>query len=135
MTTLVGQTAVGNTVSAGFVAYHGYWGGPGTSVTAVDEGGGNLPRAHKLDAVHPNPFNPTTTVRFALPEPGWTRIRIYDLQGRLVRTLLDETRTAGRHTLVWNGRDDRGARVSSGAYLLTMRAGTFAAQRKMTLLK
>lgn len=132
---LVSQTAVGRTGSAGYIVHHGYWGGPGTSVTAVDEAGEDLPRAFGLGDAYPNPFNPSTRVRFELPRPARTRLLIYNLKGQLVRTLLDEPRPAGRYEVLWNGRDDDGSVVASGTYLLRMRAGDFATQRKMTLLK
>ena len=132
---LVSQTAIGATGSAGYVMHHGWYGGPGTSVTAVDDPVEDIPEAFSLDAVYPHPFNPSTRIRFGTPEASRTRVRIYNLKGQLVRTLLDEPRPAGRHELVWNGRDDRGSTVASGPYLLRMTAGVFTAQRKVTLLK
>jgi len=132
---LVSQTAVGATGSAGYVIHHGFWGGPGTSVTAIDEAVEDLPRAFDLGDAYPNPFNPATRVRFELPEPARTRLLIYNLKGQLVRTLLDETRPAGRYEMLWNGRDDDGSVVASGTYLLRMSAGDYAARRKLTLLK
>jgi hypothetical protein len=132
---LLSQTAVGTTGSAGYVMHHGFWGGPGTSVTAVDGDAEDLPRAFGLDDAYPNPFNPATRIRFELPEPARARLLIYNLKGQLVRTLLDETRPPGRYEVLWNGRDDDGSIVASGTYLLRMRAGGFVAQRKLTLLK
>jgi len=132
---LVSQTAVGATGSAGYVIHHGFWGGPGTSVTAVDDPGTDLPVTFDLGDAYPNPFNPATRVRFALPEPARTRLLIYNLKGQLVRTLLDEMRPPGRFELLWNGRDDDGSVVASGTYLLRMSAGDYAARRKLTLLK
>ncbi len=83
----------------------------------------------------PNPFNPETEVRFELAAPSTVSISIFDAAGRLVRTLVDESRTAGVHVLRWNGRDDAGQPVSSGVYFYRMRATAFGATRKMVLLK
>lgn len=88
-----------------------------------------------LDQNHPNPFNPTTQIPFALATSSHVRLSIYDAQGGLVRTLLDEERAAGPYSQAWNGRDDRGAPVASGVYFCVMRAGGFEATQKMVLLK
>ena len=131
---LVGQTAIGPTVSAACVIQHGFWARPATSIITAT--GPELPpRSYKLDGAYPNPFNPSTRIRFELPESVRTRIMIYNLKGLRVRTLLDEIRPAGRHEVVWNGRDDGGTVTASGTYLLKMNAGAYAAQRKLALLK
>jgi flagellar hook assembly protein FlgD len=93
------------------------------------------PAAYKLDGAYPNPFNPAARIRFELPESVQTRITIYDLKGQQVRALLDEVRPAGRHEVIWNGRDDGGAAAASGTYLLRLKAGAYAANSKLTLLK
>jgi hypothetical protein len=132
---LVSQTAIGSTVSSNYTLHHGAWGGPGTSVTAVEEPADVPPRAYDLGEAYPNPFNPSMRIRCELPEAARAQLRIYNLRGQLVRTLLDELRAPGRYELVWDGRDDDGAAVASGTYLLKMHAGGFAAQRKATLVK
>jgi hypothetical protein len=83
----------------------------------------------------PNPFNPQTEIRFELPQRTHASLRVFDLRGRLVKTLLDGPREAGPQTIVWDGRDARGARVASGVYLYQLRAGEKVEQRKMTLVK
>jgi len=83
----------------------------------------------------PNPFNPLTKVRFALSQAGRVDVKIYDVSGRLVRTLVSEVRTAGEHEVVWNGTDDNGRSVSSGTYLLRMQAPDRSESRRMTLIK
>jgi len=65
---------------------------------------------------YPNPFNPATSIAFSLPAAGHVAVHIHDAAGRLVRTLLDGTREAGPHTLVWDGRADDGRAVASGVY-------------------
>ncbi len=84
---------------------------------------------------HPNPFNPTTTIRFELAARGRASLRIYDVRGAHVRTLFDESRDAGPGTATWDGRDDAGRGVASGVYLYRLNAGGESRTRKMVLLK
>ena len=77
----------------------------------------SIPLVFDLAPNHPNPFNPRTTLRYALPEPGRVRLAIHDLRGRLVRVLVDESQPAGWHTVIWDGRDDRDGEVASGVYV------------------
>jgi len=83
----------------------------------------------------PNPFNPSTRIQFSLPVAGEATLAVYDLGGRLVRTLLDGRQAAGNHVVRWDGRDDTGGQAASGMYLyrLTTAEGTLA--RKMLLVK
>jgi hypothetical protein len=97
---------------------------------------GTPPARYALHACCPNPFNPRTTIRFDLPEPARVDLEIYDAAGRVVRRLLrEESRKAGGHTAVWNGRDDAGRQVAAGVYFCRLRAGAFHQTRPMTLLK
>jgi hypothetical protein len=84
---------------------------------------------------YPNPFNPTTTIALDLPRAGTVRLQVYDLRGRLVRTLLDEHRPAGHHEVVWNGRDDAGRALSSGVYFGELRAAGETRVLKLALVK
>ena len=90
---------------------------------------------HELAPPTPNPFNPRTTVRFRLAEQTHVRVQIHDVRGRLVRTLVDDVRAAGTHTLPWSGRADDGTEVASGVYFLRLVAGDQHLTQKMTLLK
>ncbi len=83
----------------------------------------------------PNPFNPTTTIRFSLAEAGPVRISVFDVAGRLVRTLEDGRMDAGEHSSVWDGRDDAGAPAASGIYFYSISTEGYSARRKMVLLK
>jgi hypothetical protein len=95
-----------------------------------------MPSEFALHANVPNPFNPTTSIYFDVPSGGaLVDLSIYDVSGRLVRTLVDSHRGAGRWSATWNGEDDRGARVASGVYFYRMSAGAFVETRKMILLK
>ena len=85
---------------------------------------------------YPNPFNPSTTIKFDLKKAETVSVKIYNLNGQLVRTLLDNVKKgAGVHTVVWDGRDDSGRKVASGRYIYTLESRNFKATRVMTLLK
>lgn len=98
-------------------------------------GAGEVPGSLTLMAAYPNPFNPSTTLAYRLPAEQDVRLAVYGLDGRLVRTLVDEVQTAGLHEAVWTGRDARGRRVSSGTYFYRLEAGGKLMQRSMTLIK
>jgi hypothetical protein len=85
--------------------------------------------------VRPNPFNPSTTVTFSLAGGAAVRVSVFDLQGRLVRQLLDERLPAGAHAVTWNGADASGSTVASGVYLLELDMDGRARTRKVVLLK
>jgi len=93
-----------------------------------------VPRTMSLRS-YPNPFNPNTTIRYSLLETGRVRLAIYDVTGRLVRTLLDGVRNAGDQRVFWDGKDDRGSLVGSGVYLYQLEAGNKSLTRKMSLLR
>ena len=95
-----------------------------------------MPRsATHLDQNSPNPFNPTTAIRFTLSEKQTVTISVYDVNGRLVRTLLSGVRETGSHTVTWDGRDSAGVTVGSGVYFYRLDAGKFSDTKKMVLLK
>ena len=83
----------------------------------------------------PNPFNPSTTIAFDLPSAGRTSLRIYDLSGRLVKTLVDAQLTQGSHTASWDGTDLAGVTAASGVYLYEIRTAAERETRRMILLK
>jgi hypothetical protein len=85
---------------------------------------------------HPNPFNPITMIRYALPEASVTSLKVYDVAGRLVRTLFEGVKVpAGVYEVEWDGTDAGGSRVSSGVYFYRLTAGTESLTRKAVLLK
>jgi len=97
--------------------------------------GDTPPRVTALYQNQPNPFNPQTTIRFDLAHDGPVSLRVYDVAGRLVRTLVDGDRKAGRDAAVWNGLDDTGVPVPTGLYLYRLTSGESPITRKMLLLK
>lgn len=93
------------------------------------------PLVYELQPASPNPFNPSTTIRFQTPQAGPVQVRVYDVAGRLVRVLARGEFPAGYHTLKWDGDDGRGGKVASGVYLYSLDAPGYRDVRKMTLLK
>jgi hypothetical protein len=97
--------------------------------------GNNLPRLFSLAQNCPNPFNPTTKIRFELPQRADVTVEIYNILGETVTTIHAGVLAAGSHELTWDGRSDIGLPVSSGVYLYNLKAGENQAIRKMVLLK
>ena len=89
----------------------------------------------RLAQNEPNPFNPSTRISFTLEQEGRVSLTVYDLRGRPVRTILDEVRDEGDHAVLWDGKNDDGARLPSGLYLYRLEAGEQRIARKMTLVK
>jgi len=95
-----------------------------------------IPNDFVLEQNFPNPFNPETAIRFGLPKAEMVTIKILDLNGREVTTVLDRVELpAGRHQRVWNGRDDQGQTVASGIYFYQLQVGSFMTTRKLTLMR
>jgi hypothetical protein len=88
-----------------------------------------------LRPCHPNPFNPSTTLSFTLPQGGPARVAVYDVAGRAVRTLIDTTLGAGAHDATWDGRNDAGRAVSAGGYVARLEFGAQTRSVRMTLVK
>ena len=127
--TLLSVFAVGETAYAGGASGKMHRREPETGVDPEHEMHGTLLQNF------PNPFNPTTTIRFELTRPGDARVDVFDAGGRLVRTLTEENLPAGIHEIVWNGRDDERRTVASGAYYYRIETDDDSATRKMILLK
>jgi len=106
-----------------------------TSVTDVKELNKLIPDQFAVYQNYPNPFNPSTIITYALPQASKVTIVIYDMLGREVKTLVDNYETPGNHQIVWNGDNNFGAKVASGAYIYRVVAGNFVATKKMVLLK
>ena len=94
-----------------------------------------LPTSYALEQNIPNPFNPSTTIKYQLPEAGEVNLIIYNLLGQQVRTLVKETLEAGFQSVVWDGKDDVGRQVASGIYIYRLQAGSFSQAQRMMLLK
>jgi PKD repeat protein len=97
--------------------------------------GSAMPERLVLSQNNPNPFNPSTSISFALPEGGKVALRIYDAQGHLVRTLVNEELPAGIHLKEWDGKDESGLSMGSGVYLYRLETTRAVLQNKMVLMK
>lgn len=89
----------------------------------------------RLEQNRPNPFNPSTTIRFVIPKQGHVLLAIYDANGAIVRTILDADNPHGAHEVQWDGRDDRGTVVGSGVYFYRLTAESRSETKKMILVK
>ena len=94
-----------------------------------------VPLGFSLQQNYPNPFNPKTHITYQLSEACQVRLDVYNPVGQKVRTLVNQIQDTGIHTVVWDGRDDRGLPVASGVYLYRIEAGNFSRTRKMVLLR
>ena len=94
-----------------------------------------LPEQFALHYNYPNPFNPSTTISYDLPEQAQVTLSIYDLLGKKIKTLVNQSQDAGKNIVVWDGTDNLGRQVSGGVYLYQIQAGEFTQTRKMLLLK
>mgnify|MGYP001558605779 CR=1 FL=1 len=109
---------------------NGAWRRPYSELTAVREIVGILPTGFSLEQNSPNPFNPTTTIEYELPWAEVVSLKVYNVLGEEVRTLVNETKMAGRYRQSLNGKD-----LASGVYLCRLTAGTFTQTRKLILMK
>jgi hypothetical protein len=95
-------------------------------------------RSLRLSQNFPNPFNPATSIQFSVPgraNPAHTTLRIYNVLGQRVKTLVDEPKEAGNHVVIWDGKDEKARDVSSGIYFYVLKVDDFRETKKMTLMK
>ena len=94
-----------------------------------------IPNVFALHQNYPNPFNPVTSLRYDLPEDGLVNITIYDMMGRVVKTLVNGSQSAGNKSVQWKATNNRNEPVSAGLYFYMIQAGGFMKTKKMVLLK
>jgi len=95
----------------------------------------NIPDEFALLQNVPNPFNPVTSIQYRLPEQAHVLLSVYDILGRKVRTLVNETRDSGTYSVRWNGTTDSGEAVGSGVYIYELTTPQFISTRKMIIIK
>ncbi len=105
------------------------------SVTPVSAVGDGLPRHLVFHGAVPNPFNPATDIKFSLPGNASVDLGIYDIAGRLVRTVVSRTMVAGAHSERWDGRDNSGLSVASGIYFARLRVDSETSIKRMALVR
>jgi len=123
----VGQPVIDLTTTATHTHEQGFWYLPWFRVTGAETQG---PFAYRLDQNYPNPFNPVTMIRFSLTSPSRVTVRVYDVAGRLVRTVVDERMEAGEHSLPFEARG-----LASGVYFYRLKAAQFEKTKKMVVLR
>ena len=105
-----------------------------SGTTGIKNLNGGLPIAYALMQNYPNPFNPATTISFDLPVAGKVSLKIYDILGREVATLIDGHSSAGSFRAVWDAHTGAGVPVGSGVYFYRLQAGNFVQTKKLLLL-
>jgi hypothetical protein len=100
-----------------------------------DNNGSGLPLQTSLFANYPNPFNATTSISYALAAAGQVQLEIFDITGRMVKTLIDGNQEAGSHNVIWDGLNDQGKVVASGTYFYRLKTKDDSFVKKMALLK
>jgi len=112
-----------------------YWHACHPSLVSVEEMREALPAVWALGQNYPNPFNPYTSIRFSMLRPGRVVLRIFDIAGRPVRTLVDGWKDSGEHSEIWDGRGKDGSELSSGVYFYRLETAHYVTTKKMVLLK
>ena len=105
-----------------------------TTVASADEGS-LLPSEYALFQNYPNPFNPSTQIKFDVPNSEFVMLRVYNLLGQDVQTLINKSMTPGRYTVEWNGNDMLNNDVASGVYFYELRGESFISRKKMLLIR
>ena len=95
----------------------------------------HIPKVYGLSQNYPNPFNPTTTIKYQLPEDTKVEITVYNILGQKVRTLVNEKKSAGYHSVIWDGKDDRNNTIGTGIYFYKISADNYSEIKKMLLMK
>jgi len=106
-----------------------------TTITGVSAPSDNMPAAFVLYRNYPNPFNPATTLTYALPQSEYVRLYIYNIRGQLVNRLVDKPKEPGVHEIQWNGTNENNIPVSSGVYIVRLVTAHYHSTMKITLLR
>ena len=126
----LGQPAIGRSEGTEVIVRRGFWRKKEGTVSGVEGPIPQQPLSFRLDQNHPNPFNPRTTINFSTPREGHVNLSVYDIRGRRVGTLMDETQPAGEHSLVFSPDD-----LASGVYFYRLKAPGFEQVRRLVLVR
>jgi hypothetical protein len=105
------------------------------TTASIEDNSSLAPSTFALEKNYPNPFNPSTTISYDLPQQAQVTLDIFDIMGKKIKTLVNQSQDTGNKSAVWNGTDEFGRPVSAGVYLYRIQAGEFTKTRKMVLLK
>jgi hypothetical protein len=103
--------------------------------SGVDQNSTTVANKYELNQCYPNPFNPTTTIRYSLPKTGYVKLIVYDIQGKEVVTLVNERQNAGVYNYVWEALNSDGQLLPSGMYIYHFQSGSFMQSQKMLLIR
>jgi flagellar hook assembly protein FlgD len=101
----------------------------------VDVAPARLPKRMEIQGLSPNPFTQSTTITLALPQRALSHLVVYDVTGRVVRTLVNGVLEAGIHPIPWNGRSDAGTSVATGVYFAKLESGGLTSARRIVRIK
>jgi len=104
-------------------------------VGSLDIEDGNLPTKYSLYQNFPNPFNPITRINYDIPKAGYVDIKIYDIAGRKITSLVNQTKAMGSHFVYWDGKNDLGKNSPGGMYIYTIKVDNFINSKKLVLIK
>lgn len=93
------------------------------------------PTKFGLEQNYPNPFNPETVIKFSVPQDSWVSLKVFNLLGQVVTTLVDEQKSAGEYAVQWNGKNEQNQDVASGVYFYRIKADNYESVKRMTLLR
>ena len=130
----MGQPLAGEAISNSYRNYAGF-ANPSLNPSDVEEKETTIPSEFSVSQNYPNPFNPQTVIEYSLPIDCHVNIIVYNVLGQSVRRLKNEWEQAGRKSVVWDGKDQKGEEVGTGIYFYKIRAGDFVKTKKMVLLK
>jgi hypothetical protein len=126
----------GSNLFAGTYWGSGVWRRPlSEMVTGVEYNFSQAPVGFTLEQNYPNPFNPTTIIKYQLPQSAEVLLKIYDILGKSVRTLVDEKQISGNYYIIWDGKGDNGQLVNSGIYMYKIHTQNFVKEKKMVLIR
>jgi hypothetical protein len=94
-----------------------------------------VPSVPVISRNYPNPFNPSTTIEFSIPQKAWAKMNVYNIRGQKVKNLINSEIERGHHKIVWDGRDGTNRKVSSGIYFIRLESGGKTNTRKIMLMK
>jgi len=131
--TLGQPSVIGIGIGGGKMGFLGFWKSGWISIVTETE----MPPAYRNDLSqnYPNPFNPVTTIEYSLAHEGYVELKIFNVQGQRIRTLVSESKLPGRHKVSWDGRNDMGREVTSGIYFYRLQTGQFVSVKKMIILR
>tara|TARA_B100002051_G_C16279006_1_gene412554 strand:- start:155 stop:583 length:429 start_codon:yes stop_codon:yes gene_type:complete len=131
----IGDPAGADHMNYVYVAFSNGDYAPPTELSIDDSFTDIIPGSFDLNQNYPNPFNPSTTINFNVPNFSEVKINIYDLNGKLVNTLVDQSYPSGSYNVVWNGDDLNGNKVAAGVYMYNLTSGENSITNKMVLIK